>query len=157
MYGSTLTISYVVYVVFLLRSSEITRYCTHISIHNTDRTGEGEMRKKHEYTHTAGEEWSNEVALTQVLRRCRLMRQYLCPVITAEEKATDGRKISGLQRKRSENSRRSTQRNGEAFTKNINCRSLGICYILHFSLSICLTPCPCPLLPSTTVTRNRDS
>lgn len=62
-------LSYFVYVVFLLRSSEIAHYCTYISVDSTERMGEGAMRKKHEHIHTAREEWSNEVALIQALRR----------------------------------------------------------------------------------------
>lgn len=115
------------------------------------------MRKKHEHTHTAREEWSNEAALIQALRRWRLGSQYLCRITTVKEKWTDGRKISSVQRKNSENSRRSTQKS-DALTKNINSISLGIfsifyiCSFLSASLHA-LTHC----CPSTAVTKTRDS
>lgn len=57
-----LTISY-------LRSSEIAHCSIYLYTHSTDRMGEEEMIKKHEHIHTSRQEWSNEVALIQALRR----------------------------------------------------------------------------------------
>lgn len=70
MYGSILTVFHTLctqYFYLIIRDS--TLLYIYIPTHSTERMGEGEMRKKHERVHTAGEEWSNEVALIQALRK----------------------------------------------------------------------------------------
>lgn len=78
-----ISISYLLYIVFLLRPWRRSHYIyIYASIHSTEKMGEGEMVKKHEHINTAGEEWSSEVVLIQAPRG--RLRQYICPNITAK-------------------------------------------------------------------------
>lgn len=132
--------------VFLHRSAETAHHCiyiyTYIHTHRAQNGGRRDEKEMCTHTHTAREERRNATTWIQAPRRWRHMRLYLSHRYSWGER--DGRKT--VQRKSTENSRQSTRRNGDAFTKNLNCKSWGISYLFLLFLYTCLTACPCPLL-----------